>query len=109
MDNTDPKLTGVNVAKALGVTPQAVSGWRRDGRVHKKHLMALADLTGRDPTYFLGHDPKIKSGAETHSDLDKDHLVILRACENPDNKAVMLALAKGMLKRDVSGGKKRSS
>lgn len=51
-----PKLSNVAIADACNVTPQAVGGWRRTGRVDKKHFAALAKLTGKPLAYWLG-DP----------------------------------------------------
>jgi phage repressor protein C with HTH and peptisase S24 domain len=49
-------LRNIDVATACGVTPQAVGGWRRTGRIDKKHLETLAKLTHRPLTYWLGDD-----------------------------------------------------
>jgi hypothetical protein len=53
MDGASPKVTSAAVALACNVTPQAVNGWRKNGRVHKKHLVAIASLTGRPLEYFV--------------------------------------------------------
>lgn len=52
------KLTPSVIAKACGVTPQAVTGWRETGRIHKKHLGKLAELTGRPLEWWLGSSPE---------------------------------------------------
>jgi len=44
------------VAEACNVTPQAVSQWKRTGRIDKKHFAALSDLTGKPLAYWLGED-----------------------------------------------------
>lgn len=44
------------VAEACSVTPQAVSQWKRTGRIDKKHFAALSDLTGKPLAYWLGED-----------------------------------------------------
>jgi SOS-response transcriptional repressor LexA len=48
------KLKPSAIAEACGVTPQAVTGWRETGRIHKKHLAKLAELTGRPLAWWLG-------------------------------------------------------
>jgi len=54
MDKAEPRVTSVALAEACGVTPQAVSGWRKTGRVAKRHLQTVGKLTGRPLEYFLG-------------------------------------------------------
>lgn len=44
------------IADACDVTPQAVFGWRKTGRIHKSHLLILARLSGRGERYWLGDD-----------------------------------------------------
>lgn len=41
-------ITSAVLAEKCGVTAQAVNGWRKTGRVHKRHLGKIAELTGRD-------------------------------------------------------------
>jgi len=53
MDRHTPKLTSIALAAACGVTPQAVNGWRKTGRLHKKHLATIAKLTDRPLSWFL--------------------------------------------------------
>lgn len=54
MDDADPPVTGADLAAACKVTPQAVSGWRRTGRVGKGHLTTIARMTGKSVEYFVG-------------------------------------------------------
>lgn len=60
-----------DIAAACGVTVQAVSGWRKTGRLHKRHIPILARLSKRPETWWLGSpggptepiggdDPKIR-------------------------------------------------
>jgi len=53
MDAHKPKVTSVALADACKVTPQAVNGWRKTGRLHKKHLATIAKLTDRPLSWFL--------------------------------------------------------
>lgn len=53
MDEHDPKITGAALASECGVKPQAVSGWRKNGRVHKRHLQKIVAVTGKPLEYFL--------------------------------------------------------
>lgn len=39
-----PHITGQTIARACGVTAQAVSGWPKTGRIDKRHLQTLALL-----------------------------------------------------------------
>ncbi|HGM6769878.1 TPA: S24 family peptidase [Stenotrophomonas maltophilia] len=45
-------LTQKGVADAFGVTEQAVSGWLRTGKVDKRKLPKLAQLTGKPLSHF---------------------------------------------------------
>lgn len=60
MDESKPPVTGSALAKACGVTPQAVHGWRTTGKVDKKHLRRLAALTKRPLTYFLDDENNLR-------------------------------------------------
>ena len=53
MDEADPPVTGAALASECGVTPQAVSGWRKTGRLGKRHLPTIIRLTGKSAEYFL--------------------------------------------------------
>lgn len=48
----ESKLTQKGVADAFGVTEQAVSGWLRTGKVDKRKLPRLAQLTGKPLSHF---------------------------------------------------------
>jgi transcriptional regulator with XRE-family HTH domain len=49
----DAKLTQADLARACGVTIQAVHGWRENGRIGKQHLWTICKLTGKSLEYFL--------------------------------------------------------
>lgn len=49
-------IKAAELATAFGVTPQAINGWRKKGRIGKDKLIKLARLTGRPAGYFLGED-----------------------------------------------------
>ena len=53
MDSRTPKLRSVELARACGVSPQAVNGWRSEGRIAKKHLQTVAMETGKSLEFFL--------------------------------------------------------
>lgn len=96
MDKRDPKITSMEVARACKVTPQAVHGWRTNGRVAKHHLLTLADLTDKDPTYFLSIDPLPRNGASAHTE---GFQILQRAWDtaSQDQKEILLGVAKGIL------------
>ena len=41
------------VAEACGVTEQALTGWLKTGRIHKKHLPTLSRLAGVDLSWLM--------------------------------------------------------
>lgn len=51
MEEADLGLT--DVAKACGVTPQAIYDWRLTGRIGKQHLVTIARITKKPLEYFL--------------------------------------------------------
>lgn len=53
MDEAEPPITGAALAAACGVTPQAVSGWRSDGRFAKRHLLTISDITKQPIDYYV--------------------------------------------------------
>jgi transcriptional regulator with XRE-family HTH domain len=54
-----PKLTQAVIAKALGVTPQAVSGWERGAAMPEPDkLPALSALLKVEIAFLLGGPPK---------------------------------------------------
>jgi transcriptional regulator with XRE-family HTH domain len=57
----DAGVTGADLAAACRVSPQAVSGWKRTGRVHKSHIPILANLTGKSVEYFLSENVPAKN------------------------------------------------
>jgi len=60
MDEAD--ISGAALAAACKVTPQAVSGWRRTGRIGKRHLTTLSLLTGRPVEFFVADTVPSKNG-----------------------------------------------
>lgn len=42
-----------DLARACGVTIQAVHGWRETGRIGKQHLVRIAQMTKKPLEYFL--------------------------------------------------------
>lgn len=48
----------IEIAKACEVTKQAIPGWRSTGRIAKKHLPALAELSGRPLDWWVAGDPQ---------------------------------------------------
>lgn len=57
MDQSKPKVTSAALAAACKVTAQAVNGWRKNGRIAKKHLPVIAAETRKPLQYFLEATP----------------------------------------------------
>jgi transcriptional regulator with XRE-family HTH domain len=51
---TEAKISNSEIAKACGVTVQAVNGWLKTGRVGKQHLSTIARMTRRTIDGLLG-------------------------------------------------------
>lgn len=59
-------LTQKGIADAFGVTEQAVSGWLRTGKVDKRKLPRLAQLTGKPLSHFgMGEPSEVVSTPAT--------------------------------------------
>lgn len=56
MDSGPQKVSAASLARVCKVTDQAVNGWRKTGRIAKKHLPRIAAETGRPLEFFLGDD-----------------------------------------------------
>jgi len=93
MDEAKPRVTSAALAEACDVTAQGVNGWRKTGRLAKRHLSTIAKLTGRPLEYFLGDDGSngvvfgLKLGIEEAEALKR-----LREGD-PDWRRYVLALA----------------
>lgn len=61
MDSAQPRVSSAALAAASGVTPQAVNGWRKTGRIAKRHLKTVSNLTKRPLEYFLEEDPRLRA------------------------------------------------
>ncbi len=69
------RITAAEVARACGVTVQAVGGWRRTGRIDKRHLAALSQLFSVPLSYWLEPSPP-GEGASFSDDVKR---VVVRA------------------------------
>lgn len=56
MDNHEPPIRGTYIAATLGIKPQAVTGWRKTGRIAKDHLNRFARIVGKPVTWFMDND-----------------------------------------------------
>src|SRR5690606_35071593 len=50
--------TKAQVAELLGVTPQAITGWEKTGRINRESLAGLALLSGHPIEYFIDRRPQ---------------------------------------------------
>lgn len=50
--------TKAQVAELLGVTPQAITGWEKTGRINRQSLAGLALLSGHPIEYFIDRRPQ---------------------------------------------------
>lgn len=53
MADSRPPVTNTALAAACEVSKQAITGWRKNGRIAKKHLHTIAGLTGKPLSYYL--------------------------------------------------------
>jgi len=69
MDTAKPRVSSARLAEACNVTPQAVNGWRKTGRMAKRHITTAANLTGKSIEYFLGADAGISPASTPQQEL----------------------------------------
>ena len=89
MDDAQPRVTAIALAKACDVTPQAVHGWRTDGRIAKRHLATISRLTRRPLEFFLGSE----ASSEGRLDMVEAHAIALLRQAHPDWRRYVLGLA----------------
>lgn len=58
--------TKAEIAEALGVTPQAITGWETTGRIGKATLAGLAALTGKPMQSFIARRSNVASDGGWH-------------------------------------------
>ena len=68
-DTIDVIGSKTRVAGACGVTEQAVTGWLKTGRIHKKHLPVIAGMAKRDLGWLLTGQEDAPSAPSTAADL----------------------------------------
>lgn len=64
------------VAELCSVTPQAVTGWLKTGRIDKKHLLIIHRLTGHGFEWLLTGEGSLRS-ASGASSAEADHTLAL--------------------------------
>lgn len=100
------QLSNAQIAKACGVTLSAVTNWKTDGRIHKKHLATLAQLTGRPLAWWLG-DPKVATTAPDAGAPSREERQLLDAWRwlLPEEQASMKADIEARAARNMEAAK----
>jgi hypothetical protein len=93
MDETKPRVTSAALADACHVTAQAVNGWRKTGRVAKRHLGTIAKLTGRPLEYFLGESADPGATLWLKLGIEEGEAIKRLRDGDPDWRRYVLALA----------------
>lgn len=76
------RITQAEVAAACGVSEQAVSAWKRMGRIDKRHYAKLSELFAVPIGYWLGEDATVGMARATKP--VKVHAYGIRAVEGDD-------------------------
>jgi len=71
------------VANACGVTKQAVQGWLRTGRIDKKHLPKLSEISGKPLSWWLDANNSEIDRASIAKDEINEELAPYRVSEWP--------------------------
>ena len=112
----DAQKTGADLAAHCGVTPQAVSSWRKTGRIGKRHLKRVAEYLGKSLEYFLsekGINERKTNGSspewlkESVSD-QKSFYDLFRAWQDTDEEGRKILLGAVASVRMLDAAKARS-
>lgn len=68
---SDPRVKQADIAEACGVSKQAVQGWKKTGRIDKKHLPKLAQVSGKPLEWWLSIDGSDQGGLKKASGEDQ--------------------------------------
>lgn len=79
----EARLSQVMVANACGVTKQAVQGWLRTGRIDKKHLPKLSEISGKPLSWWLDANNSEIDRASIAKDEINEELAPYRVSEWP--------------------------
>lgn len=93
MDNATPPVKSAALAEACGITAQAVNGWRKTGRVAKRHLAKIAALTRQPLEYFLGEVPAASDRYRLDLQLEEAMAIKRLRESDPNWRRYVLGLA----------------
>lgn len=77
-------VTDQEIATACDVTKQAVNGWRSTGRIAKKHLAKLAELSHKPISFWLPNADV--TGESSQSDLTQAEQKLINAYRQADER-----------------------
>jgi hypothetical protein len=80
------------IAKECGITRQAIDGWKKTGRVSKKHLPVLARHTAQSVDFFLG------TAEMTAQEAEEVQLVLSYRDMPPEHRQALLRQAEELLR-----------
>lgn len=93
MDKASPKVTSAALAEACDVTAQGVNGWRKTGRLAKRHLSTIAKLTRKPLEYFLGGEPGVGNSLGIRLQIEEAEAIKRLRDGDPDWRRYVLGLA----------------
>jgi hypothetical protein len=98
-------VNATTIAAACGVTIQAVSGWKKTGRIAKEHLPVLATISGKPLEWWMSNleRPRKKSISEWDADtIQFAHAYqSLVAEERATYRAILMIAKKGVSDEEV--------
>lgn len=59
---SDRGISKAEMARIAGVTPQAVNGWFKKGKISKESAISIADAAGVSVSWLLGEDVEESTG-----------------------------------------------
>lgn len=76
-----PAVSQASIARACGVTAQAVSAWKQSGQIDKSHFPALAKTLGKPLEYWFGGADRVRAyevrGVDGHDGVDDNREVMV--------------------------------
>lgn len=92
----DSRLSSKRIAELCGVSPQAVNGWKRTGRISKESLAVLVQVVGQPLEHFM-----CGSAVPGNSNAELAELTQLFAVADQPTRQKLLAIARVMCKREM--------
>ena len=91
------------IAALIGVTPQSITKWIRNGNIYMENLLKLADITGVDLRYLISGPKAIREEPPNYDRSPHSELHHLVDQLHDDQASQLTMVARAILDRGNSG------